>query len=119
MSSRVVVMYLGRVDEIGAADTLFEDAKHPYTRALFRSMLSMDPVQRTLEAPISGDPPSPIDPPPGCRFNTRCAFAEAPCRAATPHRAVVGPGHEAACHMSDPASGHSRAGVRAAAGATP
>ena len=75
-------------------------------------MPSLDPDRRTLEAPISGDPPNPIDPPPGCRFNTRCAFAEAVCTARSPHLIATGNDrHQAACHMVDPQSGHSRAGT--------
>jgi peptide/nickel transport system ATP-binding protein len=70
----------------------------------------MDPARRIEEAPISGDPPNPIDPPPGCRFHTRCPFAEAPCEKTDPMLGSwEGPqSHVAACHMHDLASGHSR-----------
>jgi len=112
ISDRVVVMYLGQVVETGPVEALWSGARHPYTRALLAAMPSLDPDRRTLEAPISGDPPNPIDPPPGCRFNTRCAFAEAVCTARSPHLIATGNDrHQAACHMVDPQSGHSRAGT--------
>jgi peptide/nickel transport system ATP-binding protein len=112
ISDRVVVMYLGEVVEQGPVDALWSDARHPYTRALLASMPSLDPDNRTRQAPIAGDPPNPINPPSGCRFHTRCPFAEAVCSAVKPE--LMDTGHErhsAACHMVDPASGHSRAGV--------
>jgi peptide/nickel transport system ATP-binding protein len=109
ISDRVAVMYLGQIVEIGSVDALWTDARHPYTRALFSAMPSLDPDSRTREPPITGDPPNPIDPPPGCRFHTRCSFAEAVCRAQTPRLApAIVALHMAACHMNDPASGHSR-----------
>ena len=109
IANRVMVMYLGRVAEIGPTDALYTGGRHPYTTALLGSMLSMNPDERTMEAPLAGDPPNPIDPPPGCRFHTRCAFAEPVCSAETPALTVSGAGHLAACHMVDPASGHSKA----------
>jgi peptide/nickel transport system ATP-binding protein len=117
ISDRVVVMYLGEIVEIGPVDALWTDARHPYTRALLAAMPSLDPDRRTQEPPITGDPPNPIDPPPGCRFHTRCPFAEAVCSAQVPRLApAVAAGHAAACHMVDPTSGHSRS--RLSAGAT-
>jgi peptide/nickel transport system ATP-binding protein len=113
ISDRVIVMYLGEVVESGPVETLWADAKHPYTRALLAAMPSLDPDRRTQEAPISGDPPNPIDPPSGCRFHTRCAYVEAVCSATAPRLAPTGyERHAAACHMVDPASGHSLAGAR-------
>jgi peptide/nickel transport system ATP-binding protein len=108
IANRVMVMYLGRVAEIGPTDALYTGGRHPYTTALLGSMLSMDPDARTMEAPLAGDPPNPIDPPPGCRFHTRCAFAEPVCPRRTPALTVTGAGHFAACHMVDPTSGHSK-----------
>ncbi|TWI47052.1 peptide/nickel transport system ATP-binding protein [Pseudomonas duriflava] len=108
MSDRILVMYLGEVVEIGPAEALFTRAAHPYTRALLSSMPSMDPAQRTLASPLTGDPPSPIDPPSGCRFHTRCPHAEAACRISKPLLFPTGEHHEAACLMSIPSSGHSR-----------
>jgi peptide/nickel transport system ATP-binding protein len=112
ISDRVLVMYLGQVVEIGPVEDIYARARHPYTRALFSSRLSMDPDDRADEAPLTGDPPNPIDPPSGCRFRTRCPFAEEVCAAKMP---AVGTwvdrsSHLAACHMEDAASGHSRAG---------
>jgi peptide/nickel transport system ATP-binding protein len=109
ISDRVMVMYLGQVVEIGEAEELFERPRHPYTAALLSSMPSLDPDARTQEAPLAGDPPSPIDPPPGCRFHTRCAFAEGVCSSAEPALYQAGPGHRAACLMLPPGSGHSKA----------
>jgi peptide/nickel transport system ATP-binding protein len=110
ISDRVVVMYLGEIVEIGPVDALWTDARHPYTRALLAAMPSLDPDSRTQEPPITGDPPNPIDPPPGCRFHTRCPFAEAVCSVQAPRLSpAVMVRHMAACHMIDPTSGHSRA----------
>jgi peptide/nickel transport system ATP-binding protein len=109
IANRVMVMYLGRVAEIGPTDALYTGGRHPYTNALLGSMLSMNPDERTMEAPLAGDPPNPIDPPPGCRFHTRCAMAEPVCSAKMPTLTVTGAGHFAACHMVDPTSGHSKA----------
>jgi peptide/nickel transport system ATP-binding protein len=109
LSDRVLVMYLGRAVEIGPIDAIFERPLHPYTRALLASRPSMDPAKRIEEPPITGDPPNPIDPPSGCRFHTRCPFAEAVCETTDPELgAWQGPqSHVAACHMRDPLSGHS------------
>ncbi len=108
MSDRVMVMYLGKVAEIGPSEAIFENPRHPYTQALLASMPSMDPDRRTEEAPISGDPPNPINPPPGCRFHTRCKYVTALCANAEPVLADVGGGHRAACHLANPQSGHPR-----------
>jgi peptide/nickel transport system ATP-binding protein len=110
ISDRVMVMYLGEVVEIGRVEDIFATPRHPYTRALLTAMPSMDPDARTQEAPLSGDPPSPINPPSGCRFHTRCPFAEPVCSRTNPGLFVAGAdGHLAACHMNIPASGHSKA----------
>jgi peptide/nickel transport system ATP-binding protein len=110
ISDKVVVMYLGEIVERAPVEALFTDARHPYTRALLAAMPSHDPDARTQEAPIAGDPPNPIDPPPGCRFHTRCPFAEAVCSVTAPRLTAAGTaGHATACHMVAPGSGHSRA----------
>ncbi|WP_318366069.1 ABC transporter ATP-binding protein [Enterobacter sp.] len=105
LSDRILVMYLGEVVEIGPAEALFTDAQHPYTKALLSSMPSMDPDNRTLSSPLSGDPPSPIAPPSGCRFHTRCPHAKAACAQIKPQLKTVGQGHQSACLMAqgDPA----------------
>ena len=114
ISDRVVVMYLGEVVEEAPVETLWADTRHPYTRALLAAMPSLDPSRRTEAAPIAGDPPSPINPPSGCRFHTRCPYAEPVCSEKRPALTPTGnDGHAAACHMVDPASGHSRADRRA------
>ena len=100
MSDRVLVMYLGEIVEIGESAQLFTAPRHPYTRALLRSMPSMDPSRRTLVAPLSGDPPNPIDPPPGCAFNPRCPKVFARCRVERPDPIPVGE-HRVACHLYD------------------
>src|SRR5947199_2967249 len=79
VSDRVVVMYLGRIVEAGDFGEIFHRPLHPYTHALLRAMPSMDPDRRTEASPLTGDPPNPINPPSGCRFRTRCAFAEEVC----------------------------------------
>ena len=112
LSDRVLVMYLGRVVEIGPVEEIFERPLHPYTRGLLASQPSMDPARRIEEPPIAGDPPNPIDPPSGCRFRTRCPFAEGVCERTDPTLSASQglPSHFAACHMYDPLSGHSQAG---------
>jgi peptide/nickel transport system ATP-binding protein len=107
MSDRVMVMYLGQVAEIGPVDALYSAPAHPYARALLAAMPSMDPDQRTMEAPLAGDPPNPINPPPGCRFHTRCSHVDAICSARDPGLFVMPEaGHLAACHIHIPGSGH-------------
>ena len=102
ISDRVMVMYLGEVAEIGPAERLYNAPRHPYTEALLAAMPSLDPGRRTLEAPLAGDPPNPIDPPPGCRFHTRCARAFEPCASRVPVSYALGGGHVAACHLNTP-----------------
>jgi peptide/nickel transport system ATP-binding protein len=104
MSDRVMVMYLGRVAEVGPSDVILQNPRHPYTTALLAAMPSMDPDNRTAEAPLSGDPPNPIDPPSGCRFHTRCKFAAPICSAEEPQ---LGPDiHRVACHMANGHAGY-------------
>jgi peptide/nickel transport system ATP-binding protein len=107
MSDRVMVMYLGKVAEIGPVDAIYTAPAHPYTAALLSAMPSMDPDKRTKEAPLTGDPPNPINPPPGCRFHTRCKHADAVCSAKEPQLfALAAAQHQAACHLRIPGSGH-------------
>jgi peptide/nickel transport system ATP-binding protein len=111
ISDRVLVMYLGRVVELGPTEEIFARPLHPYTRALLGSRPSMDPAHRIEEPPITGDPPSPIDPPSGCRFRSRCPFAEPVCAEKSPELGAWRErnSHVAACHMLESGSGHSRA----------
>jgi peptide/nickel transport system ATP-binding protein len=108
LSDRVLVMYLGKIVELGPVEAIYGDPQHPYTRALLSARPSMDPRKRTHEAPIQGDPPNPIDPPSGCRFRTRCPFAEDVCAKVEPLLADTGR-QEVACHMRVAGSGHSKA----------
>ncbi len=108
LSDRVLVMYLGKIVELGPVEAIYGDPQHPYTQALLSARPSMDPRKRTKEAPIQGDPPNPIDPPSGCRFRTRCPFAEDVCARVEPPLADTGR-QEVACHMRVAGSGHSKA----------
>lgn len=107
MSDRVMVMYLGQVAEVGPVDAIYSAPAHPYTAALLSAMPSMDPDKRTKEAPLTGDPPNPINPPSGCRFHTRCKHADAVCSAKEPGLyALAAARHQASCHLHIPGSGH-------------
>jgi peptide/nickel transport system ATP-binding protein len=108
LSDRVLVMYLGKIVELGTVEAIYGNPQHPYTRALLSARPSMDPRRRTKEAPIQGDPPNPIDPPSGCRFRTRCPFAEEICARVEPPLADIG-AQAVACHMRVAGSGHSKA----------
>ena len=112
ISDRVMVMYLGKIVEIGPVDTLWRQAAHPYTRALFSSRLSHSPADRVTAPPLTGDPPNPVNPPSGCRFRTRCTLAEPVCSTVQPPLlpSADDPAHAAACLAGQPGSGHSLAG---------
>jgi len=111
ISDRVLVMYLGHIVEIGPVEAIYQAPKHPYTRALLASRLSMDPQVRMTEPPLVGDPPNPIAPPSGCRFRTRCPHAQDVCARVTPRLPppMHGALHTVACHIYDAASGHPEA----------
>jgi peptide/nickel transport system ATP-binding protein len=113
VSDQVLVMYLGKIVELGPVDDVYHRPRHPYTRALLASRPSMDPDRRLERSPLVGDPPNPINPPSGCRFRTRCAFAESVCERDEPVLSAqdTHPAHSAACHMVTPGSGHSNAPV--------
>jgi peptide/nickel transport system ATP-binding protein len=107
VSDRVVVMYLGRIVEAGSVGEIFRRPQNPYTQALLRATPSMDPDRRTKAPPLIGDPPNPINPPSGCRFRTRCTFAEEVCGRVSPALDPVRDDHSVACHMMTPGSSHS------------
>ena len=112
ISDHVMVMYLGKVVETGPVDEIYRNARHPYTRALLKSKPSFDPEKRTREMPLTGDPPSPLNPPSGCRFRTRCSFAQDVCAKVEPPLAETPDSparHQVACHMFRPGSGHIQA----------
>jgi peptide/nickel transport system ATP-binding protein len=107
MADRVLVMYLGKLAEIGAVEDIYANAAHPYTAALLNSRLSMDPDLRRLAPPLTGDPPNPINPPSGCRFRTRCAYVDDVCSTTVPPLTpATSPQHEVACLRSLAGSGH-------------
>jgi oligopeptide/dipeptide ABC transporter ATP-binding protein len=97
---RVAVMYLGRIVEIAPAHTLYTDPRHPYTRSLFESAPIPDPTRRRERAPLEGDPPSPVNLPSGCRFRTRCPFAQEICAEQDPPLLPIGDSHASACHFA-------------------
>src|SRR5262249_36287280 len=107
ISDRVLVMYLGKVVEIGPVDRIYDHPRHPYTKALLPARPAWPRRGRRGPRPPPGAPPSPIDPPSGCRFRTRCALAEAVCATREPHLAEQSDGHFAACLAVTPGSGHS------------
>jgi peptide/nickel transport system ATP-binding protein len=109
IADRAMVMYLGRVAELGPVDAIYANPRHPYTRALFSARLSMDPELRTAATVLEGDPPNPINPPSGCRFRTRCPKAAEICAMREPLMNDLGGGHVVACHLYDQASGHAEA----------
>jgi peptide/nickel transport system ATP-binding protein len=101
ISDRIAVMYLGRIVEVGDAEQVYERPRHPYTEALLSAIPVPDPVrQRTRERIVlRGDAPSPLDPPPGCRFHTRCAYAMDVCRVVDPETRTMPDGGSVACHL--------------------
>ncbi len=102
ISDRVAVMYLGKLCEIGDSDALYENPAHPYTRILLAAIPDPENALAGSVEPLSTELPSPIDPPPGCRFHTRCPKAEDICRRIEPQMAQVGDGdHFVACHFPD------------------
>ena len=99
ISDRILVMYLGRIVEDAPRRELVEKRLHPYTQALFDASPVMDPDLRGRRVTVSGDLPSPIDPPRGCHFPPRCPHATDLCRERYPERREVAPGHFTACHL--------------------
>jgi peptide/nickel transport system ATP-binding protein len=114
MADRVMVMYLGRIAELGPLERIYRDPAHPYTRALLASRPGRDPNRNRNELPLTSEPPNPIAPPSGCRFHPSCAFAEPVCSQHVPLLVPVQRDHVAACLMAQPGSGHHRAPALAA-----
>jgi oligopeptide transport system ATP-binding protein len=101
ISHRVAVMYLGRIVEIAEKSDLFANPRHPYTQALLSSVPVADPKKKSLKPMIDGDVPSPINPPSGCAFHTRCRYVMDRCRRETPVLAETGAQHRVACWLND------------------
>jgi len=99
-SDRVAVMYLGQIVELAPTEDLYYRPRHPYTEALMAAIPLADPEAKVRPAPLAGERPDPSDPPPGCRFHTRCRYADALCRQAQPVLTEHAPGHFSACHYA-------------------
>jgi len=97
----VAVMYLGTLVESAPTRKLFANPSHPYTKALLSAIPSLDPNERTKVQKLEGEIPSPVNPPPGCRFHTRCPFAEDRCRTEVPEWRELSDGHSVACHFAE------------------
>jgi len=105
LSDRVAVMYLGRIVELGTTEEIFNEPAHPYTKALLAAIPIPDPARRMEHIPLEGDVPSPIRPPSGCHFHTRCPFAEPRCSESYPETVRLSGSHTAACHLLEGAPG--------------
>ena len=101
ISNRVAVMYLGKIVELASAETLYAEPLHPYTEALLSAVPYADPDHKTQRIILTGDVPSPANPPAGCKFHPRCRYAQAICRQEEPALRAVQPGHLTACHFAE------------------
>jgi peptide/nickel transport system ATP-binding protein/oligopeptide transport system ATP-binding protein len=101
ISHRVAVMYLGRIVEQADTRSLFLRPQHPYTEALLAAVPIADPRVKRAKRIVQGDVPSPIAPPPGCAFHTRCPYVIARCKVEVPQLAEIAPGHQVACHLRE------------------
>jgi oligopeptide/dipeptide ABC transporter ATP-binding protein len=99
ISHRIAVMYLGKIVEYADKQTLFTDPQHPYTEALLSAVPVPNPKLKREKRLLQGDVPSPINPPPGCAFHTRCPYAFDRCKVEAPRLAEVAPGHGVSCHL--------------------
>jgi oligopeptide/dipeptide ABC transporter ATP-binding protein len=100
LRSVAMVMYLGKIVESGETEAVVHWPKHPYTQALISALPQIDPTGQRTRIVLTGEMPSPVDPPPGCPFHPRCPLAEARCRSEAPELREVAPGHWASCHFA-------------------
>ncbi|MFP4330285.1 MAG: ABC transporter ATP-binding protein [Spirochaetaceae bacterium] len=101
ISDRIIVMYLGQIAEVGETHQIFENPQHPYTRALLSAIPIPDPTKRQRPITLEGDVPSPVNPPTGCPFHTRCPYVMDRCVIEKPPLYDVGPDQAATCHLLD------------------
>jgi len=99
ISHQIAVMYLGRIVEYADTRSIFTNAQHPYTEALLSAVPVPDPAIRRKKLVLQGDVPSPVRPPPGCHFHTRCPYAVERCRVEAPPLREIAPGHKVSCHL--------------------
>lgn len=100
LCDRLAVMYLGKIVEQGPADAVFANPRHPYTQALISAIPVPEPDAKSSRIFLQGEPPSPMDPPSGCRFHPRCHLADTICKTAEPEERTMTVGHEVACFMA-------------------
>ncbi|MCU0595794.1 MAG: ATP-binding cassette domain-containing protein [Desulfobacterota bacterium] len=115
ISDRVAVMYLGKIVESARTKEIFENPAHPYTEALLSAVPVPDPDYRVKRILLSGDVPSPVDPPQGCRFHPRCGYAQDRCRSEEPEHRALGPDHFVSCHLAERLTLQPVRGIRRAA----
>ncbi len=99
ISHQIAVMYLGRIVEYADTRSIFTNAQHPYTEALLSAVPVPDPAIKRKKLVLQGDVPSPVNPPPGCHFHTRCPYAVARCKVEVPSLREIAPGHQVSCHL--------------------
>ena len=99
ISHRIAVMYLGRIVEHADTRTIFKNPQHPYTEALLSAVPVPDPAIKRQKRVLQGDVPSPVNPPSGCHFHTRCPYAVARCKVESPPLREIAPGHHVSCHL--------------------
>ena len=102
ISRRVAIMYLGKIVELGGREEIYNNPRHPYTRALLSAVPVIDPAARRERIRLPGELPSPVNPPPGCSFHPRCPYAKDVCRSVVPPLAAGAGGHAVACHVFPP-----------------